>query len=98
MPINRILIREHALCESLADYNDGIFILILAVEVVEIPTGEDRDAERGKESGGNDTPLSARILFALAMSMTVCGELQTEAVGGIAPRDHQAECGPFHAW
>src|SRR5215470_20206265 len=96
MPINSILIREHALCESLTDDDDGIFIFILAVEVVEITTGEDGNAERGKESGINNTPLRARILFAPGMNMAVGGELQADAGGGIAPGNHQAESGPFH--
>src|SRR5262245_46652263 len=97
MPINSILIRERALCESLTDDDDGIFIFILAVEVVEITTGEDGNAERGKESGRNDTRLRARVLVARGMNMTIGGELQAEAGGGIAPGNHQAESGLFHA-
>src|SRR5579863_8381500 len=97
MPIDRILIGEHALCQRLTDDDNGIFIFILAVEFVEITTGENWNAERGKESGRDDTPLRARILFAHGMSMTVGGELQADAGSGIAPGNHQAESGLLYA-
>ena len=76
MPIDRILVGEHALCESLADDDDGLFI-ILVIERIEIAAGNDRNAERRKESGRDDTPLRPRILFAGGMDMSVGGELQT---------------------
>src|SRR6202022_4762014 len=38
MPIEGILIGEHALCESLTDDNDGVFTL--AVVIVEITAGD----------------------------------------------------------
>src|SRR5579863_101200 len=97
MPIDRILIGEHALCERLTDDDDGILIFTLAVELVEITAGEDGNAERGKESGRDDTPLRARIHFAHGMSMTVGGELQADAGSGITPGNHQAESGLLHA-
>src|ERR1041384_6389637 len=93
VPINSILMRKHALCQRLTDDNDGIFIFPLTVEVVEITAGEDRNAKCGEKSWRDDTPLRPRILFARSMDMTVGGELQAEAGGGIAPRNHQAESG-----
>src|SRR5262249_60781146 len=97
MPINRILIREHALCESLTDDDDGIFTFILDVEVVEIATAEDGNPERGKESGRNDTPLRTRILFAIGMNMTVGGECKAHAGDCIAAGEHKAQNGRFDA-
>jgi hypothetical protein len=97
MPINSILMRKHALCQRLTDDDDGIFIFTLAVEVIEITTREDGNAEGGEESGRYDTPLRARIFFAPGMNMTVGGELQADAGGGIAPGNNQAESGLFHA-
>ena len=79
------------------DDDDGIVVLGSAVEVVEVTTGEDGNTERGKESGRDDTPLRARILFAPGMHMTVGGELQADTGGGIAPGNTQAERGLFHA-
>ncbi len=95
MPIDGILIGEHAPCESLTDDNDGIFTL--AVEIVEIAAGDDGNAERGKESGRDDTPMRARILLAGGMNMTVGGELEAGTRAGIAPGNRNAESGLVHA-
>jgi len=61
VPIESILIGEHAPCESLADDNDGLFTF-LAVELIEITAGNDGNAERGKESGRDDAQLGAGVL------------------------------------
>src|SRR4029077_3447679 len=58
MPIDGILIGEHALCESLTDDSHGL--LTFAVERVEIAAGDDGNAERGKESGRDGPQLPAR--------------------------------------
>ena len=44
MPIDGILIGEHAPCESLTDDNDGLFPF-LTVETVEITAGDDGNAK-----------------------------------------------------
>src|SRR5438876_11012930 len=95
MPIDGILIGEHALCESLTDDNDGLFTL--AVEIVEITAGDDGNAERGKESGRDDAPLRARILFAGRTDVTIPGELDAGTVAAIAPGNNNAERSLVHA-
>src|SRR5580658_4312974 len=69
MPIDRILVGEHALCESLADDNDRIF-LILAIERIEITAGNDRNAQRRKVSGRDGTRLRPGILYTGSMHMS----------------------------
>ena len=76
MPIDRILVGEHALCESLADDNDRLFI-ILVIERIEIAAGNDRNAKRRKKSGRDGTRLRPGILYAGGMDVSVSGELQT---------------------
>jgi len=78
VPIESIMIGEHAPCESLADDNDGLFTF-LAVELVEITAGKEGNAERGKESGRDDAHLGAGVLSGV-MNMTVGRELEAEAV------------------
>jgi hypothetical protein len=110
MPIDRILIGEHALCESFADDNDGLFItvliiiiiltiIILTIERIEIAAGNDRNAKRRKESRRNDTPMRSGILYAGGMDVSVGGELQTRSGGAarIAPGNDVAERGLAHA-
>jgi hypothetical protein len=57
VPIDRILIGENTLCESLTDNNDRLFIMILVIERIEIAEGNDRSAKRRKKSMRDDTPL-----------------------------------------
>jgi hypothetical protein len=98
MPIDGILIGEHALCESLADDNDGLFItiiLILVVECIEVATGDYGNAKRRKKSRRDDTPLRARIFYTGGMGVTLPGELKT--ITAFAPRNHIAECCFAHA-
>src|SRR5260370_32184442 len=63
MPIQGILIGEHALGESLTDDNHRLRVT-LAVEIAEITAGDDRNTERGKESGRDGTPIRAGIVYA----------------------------------
>ncbi len=49
MSIDGILIGEHSLSESLTDDDDRFFVL--AVKLIEIAAGDDRNAERGKKTG-----------------------------------------------
>src|SRR5579864_2484318 len=62
MPINGILIGKHSLCESLADDDDRLLVL-LSVKLIEIAPGEDGNAKRRKESRRNSPQLGARIIF-----------------------------------
>src|SRR5208282_6628749 len=95
MAINGILIGEHALCERLTDDSDRL--VAVAVEIVEIPAGEDGNAQRGKESGRDHAKLRARILFAGGMNVTIGGELEAYSCACIAPGNNNAESGLFHA-
>jgi hypothetical protein len=111
MPIDRILVGEHALRESLADDNDRLFILlfwslfwsftflVIEIERIEIAAGNDRNAKRRKESRRDGTPLRPGILYAGGMDVSVGGELQTRSGGaaGIAPGNDIAEGGLTHA-
>src|SRR5258708_22486483 len=93
VPIESILIGEHALCESLTYDKDGL-CTFMAVEIVEITAGNDGNAKRGKESGRDDAQLRARVLSG-GMDMTVGGKLEAEA--GIAPGNNHAESGLVHS-
>ena len=91
MPIDRILIGKHALCEGLADDHDRLFI-ILVIERIEIAAGNNRNAKRRKKSGRDDTRLRAGILYAGGMDVSVSGELKTGTGGvAIAPGNDVAE-------
>src|SRR5215468_10957435 len=61
MPIDRILIGKHSLRERLAD--DGHRLFVLNVEIVEIATRHDGNAERSKEAGRDYPILRARVLL-----------------------------------
>jgi len=58
MPIDRVLIGKHALCQSLADDSDRLGILV--IESIEIAAGKDRNAQGRKKTGRDDTPLRPR--------------------------------------
>src|SRR3989442_12602240 len=94
MPIEGILIGEHALRESLTDDSNGI--VLLAVGIIEITAGDDGNAERGKESGRDDAHMRARV-FIGNMNMSIGGELHTETEAAIAPGSNHAERGRVHA-
>ena len=74
MPINGILIGEHALGESLTDDRDRIFLI--RVEFIEVAPGDDGNSQRREKSGRDDAELGARI-FARNMSMPIGRKLQT---------------------
>ena len=88
VPVDRILTRKHALCESRADDDDRL--LILVIERVEIAPGKNGNAKRGEKAGRDGSPLRARIVF--AMDVTITRELQTYTeVVGIAPGSDHTE-------
>src|SRR5260370_17186499 len=84
MPIQGILIGEHALGESLTDDTHRLRVT-LAVEIAEITAGDDRNTEGGKESGRDGTPMRAGIVYAGGMDVTVGGALHTRSGAAIAP-------------
>jgi len=92
MPIDGILIGEHALSESLTDDNDRIFTL--AVELIEITAFDNGNAERGKKSGRDGAQLSARIFFAGGTDVAIRRKLKAGAkAAGITPGHDNAESG-----
>jgi len=76
MPIDRILVGEHALCQTLADDNDGLFIIVIVIKRIEIAAGNDRNAKRRKKTGRDGTRLRPGILYTGGMDVSVTGELQ----------------------
>jgi hypothetical protein len=77
MPIDRILVGEHALCESFTDDNHRLripiilVIIIPTVERIKVSAGDDRNAKRPKESRRDDTPLRPRIFYTSGVDMSV---------------------------
>ena len=59
--VDGVLIGEHAPRQALADDDD--LLAAVAVGVVEVAAGDDRDAERGEEAGRDGAESGARILF-----------------------------------
>src|SRR5260370_27682259 len=86
MPIDGILTRKHALCQSRADDHDRLSIRV--IERVEIASGNNGNAKRGEKAGRDGTPQRARIVF--AMDVTISRELKTwtEVVGITPGSDH----------
>ena len=94
VPIDGVLIGEHALREGFADDGDGLFAF--DVELIEIASRDDGNAQRRKESGRDDTILRARVLFAGAVIVTIGAELQAGTGAGIAPGSDHPEGGLIH--
>src|SRR5205085_10779564 len=95
MAADGILAGKHAIGERLAHYDDGLFRL--RVEVVEITAPEDRNAERGKESGRDRAEVCARIVFR-TMDMAIRRKLQARAVeAAIPPRGSDSESRLHHS-
>src|SRR6516165_11960577 len=73
MPIDRVLIEEHALCKGFTDDCDAL--VALTIELIEVASRNDGDAQRAKEPRRDDTKLRARVLFARATNVTIGAEL-----------------------
>src|SRR5262245_35472158 len=85
--IDRVLIREHALREGLADDRNGLFVM--DIELIEIATRNDGNAQRPKEPRRDNAIVREGILFARAVNMTISGELQGGTGADVAPgSDH----------
>src|SRR5262245_35337336 len=89
--IDRILVREHALREGFTDDGNGLFAF--SVELIEIATRNDGNAQRPKEPGTDYTILSARIVFGRAVNVTIGGELQSGTGADVAPGSDHPERG-----
>ncbi len=92
MPIDWVLIREHALRKGLTDDDDGI--AFCAVGIVEITAPDYGNSEGGKESGRDHAHLRARI-FIGDMNVAVSRELEGDAA--VAPGRIHAESSGVHA-
>src|SRR5882724_6874520 len=87
MPIDGILTRKHALCQSRADDHDRLSIRV--IKRVEIAPGNNGNAKRGEKAGRDGTPQRARIVFSMNVSITRKLQTYTEASPGITPgSDH----------
>src|SRR4029077_15578072 len=65
---------------------------------IEVAALDDRNTERGKESGRNSAQLRARILFAGGMNMTVRQELETRTkTTCVAPGNNNPKSGLCHS-
>ncbi len=96
MAIDRILVGEHALCQTLADDNDGLFIIVIVIKRIEIAAGNDRNAKRRKKTGRDGARLRPGILYTCRMDVSVAGKLQS-AEAAIAPGNNVAERGLTYA-
>ena len=74
MVVDRILIREHPLRQALAHDDDRL--AGSAIRIVEIASGDDRDAERREKSGRDGAEPRARIFFARGADVAVGRELE----------------------
>ena len=95
MPIDGILIWEHALRECLADDGDGL--LAFNVELIEIATRNHWNAEGRKEPGRDHTILRARIVLTRTVNVTIGTELQSGTGADIAPGSDHPESGLIDA-
>src|SRR5262249_45294565 len=96
MAIDRILIREHSLCEGFTNDRDGLFAS--TVLFIEVATCNDGNAQSCKEPWRNNTKLCAGVLFSTSANVTVAAELQSRPGAGIAPRSDQSESALFDTW
>jgi hypothetical protein len=96
VPIDRVLIGEHALCKRFA--NDCDAFVALTVELIEVASRNDGNAERAKEPRRDNTKLRARVLFARAANVTIGTELHGGTGAGIAPRGDHPESGRIDTW
>src|SRR5262249_52132178 len=94
--IDRVLIREHAFREGLANDGDGLFAM--EIELIEIATRNDGNAQRPKEPGRDDTILRARILFTGGVIVTIRAKLQGGTRAGITPGSDHPEGGLIDTW
>ena len=85
MVIDRVLVGERSVGYRLADDHHGVNAV--AIQIVEIASFDNRNAERGEISGGDRPILRARVLLARGLNVPFSGELQPEEVHIVAPRN-----------
>ena len=94
--VDRILIRKHPLRQALAHDDDRL--ATSAVGIVEVASGNHRDAERRKESGRDCPQLRARIFFARRAHVAVRRKLEARTkAAGVAPGNDDAKGDAIHA-
>ena len=87
---------EHPSRDALADDYDRRFVS--AVRVREVATGDNRDAEGGKEPGRHGAEARTRVLLTVRLRVPLDPELEAGAEhAGITPRHRGADGHPFHA-
>ena len=72
--VQRVLVREHPLRQALADDDDRVGVV--AIAVVEIAARDDRHAQRGEEPRRDGAEAAARILLAVSLRVALDGELE----------------------
>ena len=96
MVVDRVPIGEHALRQALTDDDHGF--AAPAIGIVEIASGDDRDAEGGEESGRYGPKAATRILLARRKDVPIRRERERETVGScIASRNRTAHGNAVHA-
>src|ERR1700724_4890512 len=96
--IDCILTRKHALRHALAHDNHGL--AIPAIVVVEIATGNNRDAKRCEKSRRDGLKLWAWIIFAGSVHVPVRGVLKSRPgaeLPRVTPRNRGAQSYVIHA-
>ncbi|MGH8525480.1 MAG: hypothetical protein ACREXY_15140, partial [Gammaproteobacteria bacterium] len=73
----------------MADDCDRLFASI--IELIEIATGNDRNAQRGKEPRRDHSKLRAGVFLACGVIVTIGAELQRGTGAGIAPGSNHPE-------
>src|SRR5215469_8065830 len=92
MPIDRVLIREHASRQRLA--HDGHRFFALGVKVVEVAACDYGNAQSRKKAGGYGAEVSPGIFLSRPANMAIGGKLKAGTeIAGIPPGNDEAECG-----
>src|SRR5262245_20582850 len=94
MAIDGVLLREHSLCERFTYDRDGLFVS--TVQLIEVATSNDWNAQSPKETRRDNTKLRAWVLFSTSANVTIGTELQSRTGTGIAPRGVQSEGSLFN--
>src|SRR6516165_11562162 len=75
VPIDRVLIGEHALREGFADDCDAL--VALTIELIEVASRNDGNAQSAKESRRDNTKLCAWVLFTGGANVTIGAKLHS---------------------
>ena len=95
VPVHRVLIREHPLCQRLA--HDDHRLLAFRIQHVEIASGDQRNAQRHEESRRHSSELGTRIFFPRGAYVAVARKLEAGTeIAGIPPWNHDPESRLIH--